>query len=103
MNNYEIIATEEFERDLKKCDKSIKTQIKKELEQLKTNPYVGKPLGSKFFREKKVENYRFYYIIYEKQVVVFIIALSTKKSQQQVIDTIKELMPHYLKYIKGKY
>lgn len=103
MNEYEVIATEEFEKDLNKCDNSIKIQIRKELEQLKTNPYVGKPLGSKFFREKKVSNYRFYYLIYENQVVVFIIALSTKKDQQDVINIIKKLMPYYLEIIREKY
>ncbi len=69
---------------------------------METNPYVGKPLGYKFFREKKVMNYRFYYLIYDKYVVVFIVALSDKEDRQKAIDTIKHLIPHYRNLIKKK-
>ena len=53
MKKYEIFTTDEFERDFDKFDKSLQNQITKEIEQLRKNPYVGKPLGYKFFREKK--------------------------------------------------
>ena len=35
MDEYKIITTENFEKSFKKCDSSIKNQIKKEIEQLK--------------------------------------------------------------------
>ena len=97
---YKIYTTKQFDDDFDKLDKSIKNQITKEIDQLRTNPYVGKPLGYKFFREKKVKNYRFYYLIYEKYVIVFIIALSDKKEQQKTIDAIKSLIPVYREEIK---
>lgn len=97
---YEIYTTEEFDTDFEKLDKSLQTQISNEINQLKENPYVGKSLGYKFFREKKVKNYRFYYLIYDKHVVVFVVALSNKKSQQAVIDMIKILIPFYKEQIK---
>ena len=100
---YKIFLTEEFKRDFNKCDKSIKDKIEKEVEKLKENPYTGKPLGYKFFREKKVENYRFYYLIYENYIVVYVIAISTKKDQQQVIDKIKILLPVYEEEIKKRF
>lgn len=59
MRKYSIYTTEEFDKDFNKLDKSIKQQIEKEIEQLETNPYVGNPLGYRFFREKRVKNYRF--------------------------------------------
>ncbi|MDO8460556.1 MAG: type II toxin-antitoxin system RelE/ParE family toxin [Nanoarchaeota archaeon] len=99
---YNIYVTEEFERDFKKLDNSIKIQIDKEISQLKVNPFVGKPLGYEFFREKKVKNHRFYYLIYEEHVIVFVVALSDKKNQQQVIDNIKSLIPFYKEEIKKK-
>ncbi len=102
MKKYKIFTTKEFDRDYKKLDKSIKTQIDKEIGQLETNPYVGKPLGYKFFREKKVKNYRFYYLIYDKYVVVFVVAISTKKDQQFAINTIKAMMPEYRKEIEKR-
>lgn len=100
--NYKIFITEEFKRDFNKCDKSIRDRIEKEVEKLKANPYTGKPLWYKFFREKKIENYRFYYLIYENYIVVYIIAMSTKKDQQDVIDKIKILFPFYEEEIKKR-
>jgi len=57
---YKIFTTDEFKRDFNKLDNSIQKQIEKEINQLETNPFVGKPLGYRFFREKKVQNHRFY-------------------------------------------
>ena len=101
-NRYEVYKTEEFESEFFRLDKSIKEQIEKAVEKLETNPYVGKPLGYKFFREKKVRNYRFYYLIYDEYVVVFLIAISDKKDQQKVINTIKSLIPYYKEEIKKR-
>ena len=92
---YKIFITDEFENDFKKLDNSIQTQIDNEIEKLKLNPYIGKPLGYKFFREKKAKNYRIYFLIYEEYVVVFVIAISSKKDQQEVINRIKGLIPFY--------
>jgi len=102
MKIYEIYTTAQFDIDFINLDNSLKIQIENEIEQLKTNPYVGKPLGYKFFREKKVKNYRFYYLIYDEYVVVFVIAISDKKDQQKVIDQIKHLIPFYREQIKNR-
>lgn len=77
-------------------------QVAKEIDKLEENPFSGKPLGYKFFREKKIGNYRFYYLIYEDQIVVFVIAISTKKDQQATINTIKKLIPHYREEIRKR-
>ena len=97
---YNILKTEAFEKQFESLDNSIKLQMDKEIEQLKVNPYVGKPLGFKFFREKKVRNYRIYYIIYEEYVAVFVISLSDKKNQQYEINKIKPSLPYYKEEIK---
>ena len=99
---FNIFTTEEFDKRFDKLDKSLQVQIEKEIEQLKTNPYVGKPLGYKFFREKKVKNYRVYYLIYEEYVVVFVISISDKGEQQKAINTIKNLIPYYQQQIRNK-
>lgn len=99
---FKIFTTEEFDKDFDKLDLSLQKQIEKEIEQLEENPYVGKPLGYKFFREKKVKNYRIYCLIYEEYVVVFVVAVSDKKNQQRVIDSIKHLIPFYKEEIKKK-
>ena len=100
---FKIFTTKEFDDDFEKLDSSIQVRINKQIEQLRTNPYVGKPLGYRFFREKKTENYRFYYLIYEEYVVVFIIAISSKKDQQSTINKIKKLIPYYKDEIGKKF
>ena len=103
MKEYKIYTTNEFDKDFNKLDKSLQDQVAKEIEQLRISPYVGKPLGYKFFREKKVKNYRLYYLIYEEYVVVFVIAMSDKKDQQKVIDAVKDLLPHYREEIRKRF
>ena len=102
MKKYQIFTTDEFDRDFDKIDSSIKKQIAKEIDQLESNPYRGKPLGYKFFREKKTGKYRFYYLVYEDHVIVFVIAISDKKGQQRVIDNIKKLIPFYREEIRKR-
>ena len=99
---YRIFTTEEFDRDFEKIDYSIQKQIEVILEKLEVNPYVGKPLGYEFFREKKIQNYRVYYLIYDSYVAVFVIAISDKKDQQDVINKIKSLIPFYRDEINRK-
>ena len=102
MNEYKIETTTQYDKDFERLDYSVRIQIEQEIEQLKINPFVGKPLGYKFFREKKVGKFRFYFLIYEEYVVVFVIALSDKKNQQETINIIKQLIPHYKEEIKNR-
>lgn len=102
MANYRIYKSEEFEKDINCLDNSLRLQIDQELRQLELNPYVGKPLSFRFLREKKVRNYRFYYLIYDEYVVVFVVAISDKKNQQAVINKIKSKMNFYKEEIKNK-
>ncbi|HLC57639.1 MAG TPA: type II toxin-antitoxin system RelE/ParE family toxin [Candidatus Nanoarchaeia archaeon] len=99
---YKVYTTDEFDRLFAKLDNSLQKQIEKEIEQLETNPYAGRPLGYRFFREKRVKGYRFYYLIYEEYVVVFVITLSDKKEQQKMIDAIKSLIPYYREEIRKR-
>ena len=99
---FRIFTSKEFDKDFEKLDQSVQRMIDNEIKQLETNPYVGKPLGFKFFREKKVKNYRFYYMVYDKYVAVFVVALSGKKDQQKAIDKIRFLLPYYEEEIRRK-
>ena len=99
---HKIFTTEEFEKSFEKLDTSIQRMIDNEIKQLEANPYVGKPLGYKFFREKKVKNYRVYYLIYDEYVVVFVVALSSKKDQQKAIDKIRLLMQYEKEEIRKR-
>ncbi|HLC81959.1 MAG TPA: type II toxin-antitoxin system RelE/ParE family toxin [Candidatus Nanoarchaeia archaeon] len=99
---YKVFTTDEFDKRYQKLDQQLQREIAKEVDQLEENPYSGKPLGYRFFREKRIMNYRVYYLIYKEQVVVFVITISTKKDQQDTIDRIKSLIPHYHQEIRTK-
>lgn len=44
---YKVVFTEYAEDDLKKLDKSIRTQVIKKAISLQDNPFLGDPLGNK--------------------------------------------------------
>ncbi|MBI2576907.1 type II toxin-antitoxin system RelE/ParE family toxin [Candidatus Woesearchaeota archaeon] len=97
---FEIYYTDEFEKKFRKLDTQLQEEVKREISQLESNPFGGKPMGYPFFREKRVRELRVYYLIYEDYVIVFVVSLSGKKDQQKTIDTIKELIPYYREEIK---
>jgi len=99
---YQIFTTKKFDKQFSKLDHQVQREIENEIDQLESNPYSGKSLGYKFFREKKIKGYRIYYLIYEEHVVVFVITLSGKKDQQKAIDTIKNLLPLYREEIRKR-
>ena len=99
---FQVFTTEEFDKRFKKLDSQLQKEIGKEIDQLEENPFLGKPLNYKFFREKKVKNYRIYYLIYDEHVVVFVITISTKKDQQETINKIRSLIPYYQEEMKRK-
>lgn len=100
---YSVYATEEFLNDYQKLSKIERERIEKIREQLKVNPYVGKPLGYKFFREKRVDGKRIYYLVYEDVVIVLMVAISDKKTQQSTINAIKMTFDIYKKDIYEKF
>ena len=100
MKKYKVYHSFRFDEELQKCDKRILDYVDKFEDKLIENPYEGKPLGFKWFREKKFENYRFYYLIYEDLESVFMVAISRKKNQQKVINTIKLLFEYFNEEIR---
>ncbi|MFH0869277.1 MAG: hypothetical protein V1839_03555 [archaeon] len=92
---YKIFIEQEFERDFNKLDKAEQERIIKAREQLKENPYAGKPLGYEWFREKHLNGKRLYYLVYENLKAVLIVALSDKKTQQLTINMIKLALDKY--------
>ncbi len=87
---YKIYNTEEFNRDFNKLDKSKQLRVKKILKQLKERGIdVGKPLaGLSFFKEKKFNGKRLYYLVYENILVILVLGISDKKAQQATINRI---------------
>lgn len=100
MGNYEVHRTHLFDKKLESFNDKFREIIDDFETQLSINPYVGKPLGTRWFREKKSDNYRMYYLIYEDLKAVYIITLSDKKDQQKTINTIKLFLDEYKKEIE---
>jgi mRNA-degrading endonuclease RelE of RelBE toxin-antitoxin system len=97
MGNYAVFRTPIFDA---KVSLLSEERIEKIEDQLETNPYVGKPLGAKWFREKKLNGFRLYYLIYEDLKAVYIITLSGKKDQQKIINTIRHFLKKYREEIE---
>tara|TARA_Y100000034_G_C6713417_1_gene315254 strand:+ start:174 stop:503 length:330 start_codon:yes stop_codon:yes gene_type:complete len=97
MRKYKLYHSSRFDRELSKLTKEFQQRIDKIEDQLINNPYIGKPLNLKWFREKKLEKYRIYYLIYDNLNAIFMVAISDKKDQQKVINTIRLLLEFFRK------
>lgn len=98
---YRIFTTEEFERDYNKLDKLEQERVKKIIKQLKERgDEVGKPLsGLSFFREKRFNGKRLYFLVYKSVFVVLNLAISDKKTQQATINRILLDLENYQEYV----
>ncbi|HIH09502.1 MAG TPA: hypothetical protein HA254_02420 [Candidatus Diapherotrites archaeon] len=85
---FEIIETETFAKRFESLDKREQAWVRKTVTKLAGNPFTGKPLHFEWFREKKFEDKRLYYLIYPELRKVLIAAFGDKKGQQRIIDTI---------------
>lgn len=101
MKRYKVYHSSRFDRELAKFSNDFQDTIDKIEDQLVENPYVGDPLGMKWFREKRIEKRRIYYLIYEDLGAVFMVAISEKKDRQKVINTIKLLLEFFRKEIEN--
>jgi mRNA-degrading endonuclease RelE of RelBE toxin-antitoxin system len=106
MEKFKVYHSEQFDRELSRFDKDFQERVDKIEDKLVENPYYGNPLGFKGFREARYGNYRIYYLIYEDLESIFIVAISDKKDQQRVINTIKLFLDFFReeieKIVRGK-
>ncbi len=89
MKKYKVFRSVSFQEEIIKYDKSIQDRVDKIEDKLMYNSKYGNPLGTKWFRESRFENYRVYYLIYEDLDAIYMVAISGKKDQQKIINTIK--------------
>lgn len=89
MKRYKVFRSVSFQEEIAKYDKNIQDRVDKIEDRLIENPEYGNPLGVKWFRESRFENYRIYYLIYEDLQAVYMVAISNKKDQQKTINTIR--------------
>ena len=101
MGRYKVYHSARFDSELSKFDKNFQDRVDKIEEQLIQNPYTGDPLGVRWFREKRYGKYRIYFIIYDDLEAVFMVAISEKKDQQKIINTVRLLFDFFRKEIEN--
>ena len=101
-----VIITEELESEINKKFKKESVDVFELMYSLKENPKKGKSVGQVggvVIKELKYRNYRFYFIadgykikfLKEEELtdlIIKFIRMSDKKSQQKVIDGIKDVL-----------
>lgn len=92
---FRVFRSEWYDKKFSKLDKSEQGRVAKFEQQLKAEPYSGKPLGYKFFREKKFDGKRLLFLVYEEHKVIFLVTITDKKAQQYEIDLIKANLDVY--------
>lgn len=97
-----VFSTEEFDTWERILSKNYQREIDLIIQQLKETANVGKPLGYSYFREKKFDKYRAYFLVYEELDAILLVTISDKKTQQDTINRIKRELDHYKDLIKRK-
>jgi mRNA-degrading endonuclease RelE of RelBE toxin-antitoxin system len=85
---YKIYHSRKFDKDLDKFDKRFLIFINKTEDDLSINPYIETLLRVEWFRERRYDKFRIYFLIYEDLEAVLMAGISEKKNQQKAINTI---------------
>jgi len=75
--------------------KEQQSRVDKIEEEISEKGYVGDSLSFRFLREKKIEDRRIYFLIYDDLKSVLMVSVSDKKAQQATIDKIKQFLPEF--------
>ena len=97
---YAVYTTNSFDKEIESLSESDKQRIQKIFLQLKVNPYVGDQVQYRFFREKRMNEKRIYYLVYDDLSAVLVVAFGGKKAQQETIDNILKLLPEFKIYLQ---
>ncbi len=97
---FAIFHSHTFDRALEKMPKVFQEWVDKIENQLIENPHVGDQISVPWFREKKKDNFRIYYLIYEELNRVYLVAISDKKDQKAVINSVWIFLDQFKEEIK---
>ena len=97
---FRVFRSQHYKEKLYNLDKSEQDRVMKFEQNLKEQPFSGKPLGYKFFREKKFNGKRVLFLVYEEHKSVFLVTITDKKAQQHEIDLIKTNLDVYKRELK---
>ena len=97
---FRVFRSEWCEKKLDKLDKPEREIIVEFEQKLKNEPYLGKPLGYKFFREKRFNGKRLLFLVYAEHKAIFLVTITDKKAQQYEIDLIKTSLDIYKEHLE---
>jgi len=97
---YRVFRSEWYETKFNKLNSFEQKRLANFEQSLKQEPYVGKPLGFKFFREKKFGGKRMLFLIYDEHKCIFLVTITDKKAQQHDINLIKANLEIYKREIE---
>jgi len=100
MKRYAVYTTENFDKELAKLSQEMQRRINRIFFQLRDNPYVGDQLRYRILREKRLEEKRIYYIVYNDLEAVLVVAIGDKKTQQRTVDYIINHLVEYKIYLE---
>lgn len=98
--SYAVFTTKTFDREVEKLDSDKQDRISKLFLQLRDNPQTGDQIRFKFFREKRIDEKRVYYLIYDDLQIVLFVAVSGKKDQRETINYIVKHFDEFREYAK---
>lgn len=88
---YTVALTKSFKKRRNKILSAQEAiELQKFIQEIKRSPNRGKILGPHYFREKKINNKRIYFIIKTRPKMILFLDVSTKKYQQKTINRIRE-------------
>ena len=99
MTNYDVYATDSFKKLYLTLDRSEQNWIDKIKIKLGENP-TGKILHFNWFREKKYEGKRLYFLVDDDRRKLLFVSFATKKDQQKVIDFVISHKDEFLKTLR---
>lgn len=100
MKKYKVYRSTSFQEEISRYDNNFQERVDKIEDRLVENPKYGSPLGVEWFREARYENYRIYFLVYEDLKSVFMVAISDKKDQQKIINTIRLFLEFFREEIE---
>lgn len=102
MGKYLVLRTKWFIEKYEQLTLFEKQRLERFAEQLSENgEMVGKPLGYIWFREKRFNGNRMYFLVYLEWKAVLLVTISDKKDQQEEIDGIMQNFEVYKRWVEN--
>ena len=95
---YAVYTTETFDREVEEFEQNQQKRVNKLFQQLKQNPYSEDQIKFRFFREKRIDEKRVYFLVYDDIKIVLFVGTSGKKDQQKTINYISYHFDDFRKY-----